>query len=353
MKKLLRSGKRTKQTPPSRITNDTVAEHRERVLAGGKRYKYPLQYTRHKLVINTVIISGAALLTLLLLVWWQLYVVQNSNAFFYRITQIVPLPVAVVDGEPARFSDYLLEYRSSEHHLRRFAEVKPDSEDGHLELQYIKREALDNAIATAYARKIVRERGLSVDQQTVDDILSSFEVATNGQISEDAVSTYSMHMLGMSRDDIETSVRNTLLRSEAAFAIDDRARDTAKRAETLVDEYRGDLEKVNKQLNKEREGNSEYGISGLVNTSGLIGGIRVAEAAKLQRGEVSELIRSVTSDGYYFIKLLEKNDTQVSFSFLFIPQREFDERLAELKQQGAINEYITITIDQPNDEGEQ
>lgn len=352
MKNLIKK-RRNKQAPPSRITNDTVAEHRERVLAGGKRYKYPLQYTRNKLVINTVIISSVALFSLVVLVWWQLYLVQNSSAFFYRISQIVPLSVASVDGESARFSDYLLEYRSSEHHLKRFAEVKPESEDGKLELQYIKREALDNAVATAYARKIIREKGLTVDQKAVDEILSSFEVATNGQITEDAVSTYSMHMLGLSRDDIETSVRNTLLRSEAAFAVDDRARDTAERAEGLIDRHKGDLEKVADQLNRERDGNASFGISGLINTSDLFGGIRAADVAKLKPGSVSGLMRSVTSDGYYYVRLLEESDTQVSFSFLQIPLTEFERRLEELRDNGKVNEHITVTIEQPETEGEE
>ena len=41
----------------SRITNETVAEHREKVLAGGRKFKYPLQYQRHKLIVNTLIIG--------------------------------------------------------------------------------------------------------------------------------------------------------------------------------------------------------------------------------------------------------------------------------------------------------
>jgi hypothetical protein len=81
MKKLLTKlpGKK-KQESPSRITNDTVAEHRERILAGGRRFKYPVQYSRHKLVINAVVISLVTLLVLLLVGWWQLYLAQNSSS---------------------------------------------------------------------------------------------------------------------------------------------------------------------------------------------------------------------------------------------------------------------------------
>ena len=50
--------KRSKKQPApaaSRITNETIAEHREQILAGGRRFKYPIQYTKHKLIINTAL----------------------------------------------------------------------------------------------------------------------------------------------------------------------------------------------------------------------------------------------------------------------------------------------------------
>ena len=60
--------KRSKKQPApaaSRITNETIAEHREQILAGGRRFKYPIQYTKHKLIINTVLISMASIILLL------------------------------------------------------------------------------------------------------------------------------------------------------------------------------------------------------------------------------------------------------------------------------------------------
>src|SRR5690606_35283970 len=114
MKKLLKK-RRAKQTQevPSRITNETVAEHRERILAGGRRFKYPMQYARHRLVIVTVALVAAALLLMGLFTWWQLYVAQSTNPILYRVTRIIPLPVASVDGQTVRYSDYLMYYNSS------------------------------------------------------------------------------------------------------------------------------------------------------------------------------------------------------------------------------------------------
>ena len=42
LKKTTKGKKKDKRSLPSRITNDTVAEHREKVLAGGRKHKYPI-----------------------------------------------------------------------------------------------------------------------------------------------------------------------------------------------------------------------------------------------------------------------------------------------------------------------
>src|SRR5687768_6365916 len=93
MKKFqLRKRKNNEQPAPSRITNETVAEHRERILAGGRRFKYPIQYARHRLVFNAVIVIVVALLLIAGIGWWQMYLVQNNSTFFYRVSRVLPLP---------------------------------------------------------------------------------------------------------------------------------------------------------------------------------------------------------------------------------------------------------------------
>ena len=84
MKKLLTKLNRKKQPeePKGRITTDTLAEHREKVLAGGRKFKYPMQYARHKLVINAIIIGVAAVILLVVLGWYLLYPAQNTSEFW-------------------------------------------------------------------------------------------------------------------------------------------------------------------------------------------------------------------------------------------------------------------------------
>jgi hypothetical protein len=96
MKKILNKiARRPEPEPlPNRITTETVAQHREQILAGGRKFKYPIQYAKHKLVINAILISIAALAALVFVGWWQLYPSQNTSEFMYRVTKFIPLPVA-------------------------------------------------------------------------------------------------------------------------------------------------------------------------------------------------------------------------------------------------------------------
>ena len=82
MKKLKLRRDKPEPEAPSRITNETVAEHREQVLAGGRRFKYPRQYARHKLVFNALIIIFVTLILAALIIWWQLYSVQTLQRSF-------------------------------------------------------------------------------------------------------------------------------------------------------------------------------------------------------------------------------------------------------------------------------
>ena len=346
-KKLLNKLPRSKKdTSPARITNDTVAEHRERVLAGGRRFKYPVQYARHKLVINAVVISLVTLLVLLLIGWWQLYFAHNSSSFMYRVTRIVPLPVASVDGETALYSDYLLNYRTSEYYLSKFDEIKPDSEDGRLQLQYKKREALDIAIADAYARKIAKEKNIAISDDDVDSVLSGLRQAANGELTRETSAASSQRVLGLSEADLEILVRNSILRSKAAFEVDTAAKTTKDKAESILKQNQGNIEDAAQTLNAENKDSVLAGSSGMINISSTVEGIRASDVAKLERGVLSGPLQSVTDDGYFFVKVLEKTDTQVSFAFLKIPLKTFSANLAQLKNDNKVKEYIKIDIDQ-------
>lgn len=355
MKKLLNKVTRKKaaaEAPPSKITNDTIAEHREKVLAGGRRYKYPFQYAKHKLVINAAIISVVTLVVLGIVMWQQLYVAQNTNTFFYRVTKILPLPIAQVGDTQALYRDYLLNYRSPEHFLKNYWDTTQDSEKGKAQLEYAKRQALDTAIADAYARKLAAEKQLSISDAEIDAEITHIRSASNGQLTIETYNMSAQKFLGMSPSDTRDILRAGLLRSKVAFAIDDKATTLKNKTVTLLQQHKGDIDKVAAALNAEQAEAVTVGVSGLIDQGDRLDGISASEIAKLEPSKTSEAIESVTGDGYYFVRVIEKTDRQVNFQFLRIPLTAFEQQLKDLRTQGAIKEYISIDASEAPRTGE-
>lgn len=325
------------QPAPGRITNDTVAEHREQILAGGRKFKYPVQYAKHKLVINALIISIVSVLVLLGIGFQQLYFAQNSSDFMYRVTQLLPVPVATIAGEPVRYSDYLLQYRASEHWLRKYDEIKLDSEDGKRQLEGIKRYALNNAENNAYAGKLARELGVSITSAELDSALLQKRNTANGQISQEAYDASTLMLYGWSPDDYRQAMRQSLLKAKVAFAIDDSAKALADKAQKMV-EAGSDLDAIAKEL-----GNGVTVQSpGLVDSTSSFNGLNVSDVAKLEQGKVAGPLKSATDDGYYFVKVSAKTDTQVNFTFIHIPLTKFSEKLTEIKKSNQVHEFIKV-----------
>lgn len=343
MKKLINKVRRRKQPlqPPARITNETVAEHRERILAGGRRFKYPVQYARHKLVFNTVIITISALIILTLVGWWQLYIVQNTNTFFYQVARILPLPVATVDGEQVRYGDYLMYLRSSLHYLRQSEQINLSTKDGQRQADFIKRQSMDNVIADAYAQKLARERGIVIKDSQIDQVIAQDRDTANGRISQEAYDASALTILNWLPNEYRQDAKSKLIRQEVAYAIDTYALKTQQQAAQLLAQS-AELERVAEQLGGDGDGKVTVGTSGLVPLTNRDGGLSTA-AAKLQPGQVSPVIKTTTGDGYYFVKLLEKTDTQINYAFLRVPLTELNKRLSAVKKDGKIKEYISIS----------
>lgn len=334
-----------KNTAPSRITNETVAEHRERILAGGRRFKYPVQYARHRLVFNTIIVTVVALLLIAGLGWWQLYIVQNSSAFFYRATRVLPLPVASVDGQAVRYSDYLMYYNSSAHYLQQSEQVNLSSEDGRRQVDYIKRKSMDNVVADAYAEKKAKELNISIDNSRVDKVIEQDRNTANGLISQETYDASALNVLGWTPDEYRQDARSKLIRQDVSYAIDSSAKQRQEKAATLVKQAGADLNKIAATVGGEGAAKATVGVSGLVPRTNRDGGLS-STAVSLEKNAISNAVKTTTGDGYYFVQLLEKNDTQVSYAYLKVPLTAFSEQLTSLKKDGKVKEYISIpTVD--------
>jgi hypothetical protein len=344
MKKLLNKIlKRDKDAPqaPSRITSDTVAEHRERILAGGRKFKYPMQYSRHKIVINAIIIGVSALVVVMLIGWWQLYPMQNTSEFMYRVTEVLPIPVATVDGQPVLYSDYLMKYRSSVQYLEQKEQVNLKTDDGKRQIEYIKQQSMQDSIADAYAAKLANKLNISVSDSELESFLKEQRQSSNGEISEQTYNAVILDYYGWSPSEYRHVTEAKLLRQKVTYAMDKNALNTANNiGESIGKNPTTDL----KALAASNSGSTKavYGVSGWVPKDNQDGGL-ASEAAKLSKSQTSSVIKSTTGGGYYFIRLLDINDSQVSYEYIQVSLTAFVDSMDGVINSGKVKKYISIS----------
>lgn len=349
MKKFLSKGSLLKkraakqpEEPSGRITTDTLAEHREKVLAGGRKFKYPLQYQRHKLVINTIIIGVAALAILVGIGWYLLYPAQNSSEFMYRVTKVIPVPVAVVDGQQVPYSDYLMQYRSNLHYLVEKEQVDVRTEDGKRQLDYIKTQSINDAIADAYARKLAREQNIEVTSADLETFLKKQRQSSDGtEISEATYNSVIQDYYGWSPSEYRVAMKNKLLRSKVALAIDTNARSVADYIESQLASGKTDLAAIADGLNEHTTGAVVYSPATWVPKSNRDSGLALA-AVGLKKGQVSTAIQTPSGNGYYYVRLLDTSDTQVKYDYIQVPLTALKEKLDAIKKDGKLTIFIDI-----------
>lgn len=330
-KALLKRRTKSDEKLPTRITNETVAQHRERVLAGGRKLKYPVQYTRNALVRNAILISLGALVALAALVWLQLYVIKDTSDIAYRITRVIPLPVAQIDGENVRYSNYLLYHRSTISVLENQGSTDNTATD---RMRFQQQQALERAMESAYARKLAKERNITVTDEEVSQLVENQRDETG--LTEGAYSVVVGENLHWTMEELHQAMRNTLLRQKVAFSVDDKASAVANQV--------GDLTKGGKSLKDVAEtlgGKVEFQEGILVPKNNSDGGLSAA-AAKLEVNKTSGAVKTLAGDGYYFVTRHSSDDDSIRYSYIKVPLTVFNEQFAKLLESDSTKRYITI-----------
>lgn len=344
MKKLIKKLRRRKNSPPpSRITSETIEQHREHILAGGRKFKYPVQYARHKLVINAIIISIAAIVIALAVGWWQLYPGQNTSEFMYRVTKVIPVPVAYVDGQPVLYSDYLMKYISSIRYLERKEQLNTKSDNGKRQVEYIKQKSMQYVIANAYASKLAKKLGISVSNSELDQYLKELRQTSAGEISEQTNNAVIMDYYGWSPVEYRYVIQKELLRQKVSLAMDKGAFKVANNInDALKIDPKADFKTLATTISTQTGTKAVSGSSGWVPGSNQDGGLAI-KAAKLQKLGVSSVIKSTLGEGFYVIRLIDTKGDQVSYEYINIPLTAFNKSLDDIQKSGKINEYISIS----------
>ena len=327
-----------KKKDDKKTEQEKVEERREEVLSKGRKFKYPLQWTRHRVVINTILITLILIVLMVVAGWLALYRFGMTDELLFRITKIVPAPVAVVDGENVPFSDYLMLYRSSMTSVERQSGSQFDEESlKQLRIEY-KRAALTEAEKYAFATKLAKELNVAVSEEEVANEFNRHLNIGGIERSEEGFIKIIEDNFGLSKSEYERMLYLSLLKSKVEMQIDTEANEIANKVEQTLktngDNYQAVAEELGEKIIYQETG-------GLVDSKNIDGG-RATEAMKLEPGQSSGKFISMNGDGYYFVKLIKKTDTEADFVSIKVPFTEFEKRFNALEADGKIVEHIEI-----------
>ncbi len=246
------------------ITNETIAEHREQVLAGARKYVYPtMQHSKHRIIVLSAIIVSITLVVFFAYSLLGLYKFQHTSTFMYRITQIVPFPIARASGRFVSYESYLFELRHYMHYYETQQKLNFASEEGQLQLQEFKRQALDQVINDAYIKQLAEEHGVSVTTQEVEQeiaiVREQNRLGTSDQVFEDVLRDF----WGWSVNDFKRSLRQQILTRKVVSKLN---ADAWNKANSALSELRGgaDFAEVAKKYSDDeltKESGGDYGIA--------------------------------------------------------------------------------------------
>ncbi len=324
-----------------RITNETVAEAREDVLHGARKIVYPLSHSKHRVLITSTIIILTAIIAFLTYMLLNLYRYKNSSDFTYRVTQVLPFPIAKVGSTFVPYENYLFEVRRYVHYYNHVETIDFNNPVYKPQLDDQKQKILGKVVNMAYIKRIAIEKGIVVTDEEVDNRIDLLKkqnrLGNNDQVFSDTLRDF----YNWSESDFRRSIHGDILASKVVASIDGEAR---TKANSALDELKAgaDFAAVVAKYSDDASTKSTGGeLPGYLDPRSRSTTAEEVEAlSKIKVGETTGLIN--TGDGFEILKLLEEKEGTYKVSRIVISFKDIDQLLNDYKARDKATVYIKL-----------
>lgn len=335
------TAKQPAQEGVPRITNETVAEHREAVLGRARKYIYPLQHSKHRIVVVSITLIIVTLVAFFTYCTVALYRLQTNSTFLYRVTQVLPLPIARTGGNFVMYEDYLFELRHYVHYYENQQELDFNTELGKRQLAEFKRRALDKVIDDAYTEQLAKANNISVSNQEVDDqitiIRNQNRLGGSEKVFEDVLKDF----WGWSVNDFKRSLRQQLLAQKVVAHLD---AETRARADAALGQLKAgkDFAAVAKKYSEDpatKDNGGEFGFP--IDQANRDLTAQTTDALfRLKPGTYSGVINI----GYALeiVKTNSKNKDRINGSHILFNFKDISAYINDLKEKQPVRTYIGL-----------
>lgn len=230
IKKFKRGDKNEAPSDTSRITNETLEETRKEVLKSSRKFIYPIQKSKHRVVILSSIIGAVVFIAFIGFSLLSLYRYKSTSTFIYRVTQVVPFPVAKAGSSFVSYEDYLFEIRQYIHYFETQENVNFSELEGKQQLEAQRKVALQKVIDQAYIRQIAKDKKITVSDEEIDKeielLQSQNRLGSNPEALQEIIRDY----YGWTIKDFRRSLSDRVLFTKVLAALDTETTDRANAA---------------------------------------------------------------------------------------------------------------------------
>ncbi len=327
-----------------KITNENVAEHREEILSGARKYIYPLQHSKHRIVILTTSLVIVSVLIFTSVTVFLLYKKQSSSGFMYQITKVLPFPVARTGNTLIAYENYLFELRHYIHYYETQQKLSFESEAGRDQLAAYKKRALDDVVSLAYTRIIAKERGVTVTNDEIDEQIRIAREQKRLGSSQDVLEDVLREYWDWSLQDFRRSLENELLVQKVTRTLDEQTENRAKEAFTRL-KAGEDFGAIAKEYSDEEITKDIGGEFGEVDpTNRNVSQQTVDSLLKLNEGQYSEVSVIPYENGYALeiVKNLEKKGKGAKGAHIIFKLKDITPTINDMKDKRPYRLYISL-----------
>lgn len=326
---------------PLRITNETVAEHREKVLSSARKYIYPLQHSKHKIVLISTSLFVVAVISFFTYCTLSLYKFKSTSDFLYAVTQVIPFPVAKAGSRYVSYEDYLFELRHYIHYYETQQKIDFSDSLGKQQLEDYKKRALEKVINDAYVKQLAAQNKVSVSNQELNDQITLVRNQNRLGANEKGFEDVLKDNFGWSVSDFKRELKTQLLAQKVVAALDTGTQKRAK--EALAELASGvDFATIAKKYTDDastRETGGDYGFT-IDKTNRDIPAQVTDTLFRLEAGHVSNIIN--TGFGLEIVTNLEiqgekRRAAHIAFNF-----KDISTYINDMKEKSKPRSYIKL-----------
>lgn len=322
-----------------RITNETVAEHREEVLSSARKYIYPLQHSAHRVVAISSTLAIVGVVAFFAYSLLSLYRFNSTSTFIYRVSQVIPFPVGKAGSDFVSYENYLFELRHYIHYYQTQQKVDFNSESGRQQLEAFRKRAINEVIDNAYVKQLAAQHHITVSNQEVNDqvalIQTQNRLGDNQKVFEDVLNEF----WGWSVDDFKRELKQQMLAQKVVDTLDTATHTQANDVLAKVNAGQ-DFAALATQYSEDKNtapGGGAYGLS-ISRTNRDIPAQVVNELFTLKQGQTSGVINTGTT--LEIVKVDEVSGDTVKASHISFAFNDISTYIKPLRDKEKPSQYI-------------